>query len=1332
MSRVKTHLLSAEEVGLEEIAKPVTCPRPECQHQVWLKFTDLGWEKEPYQTDLCLVLQTCNRNRNGKKCNARFEPPEWWQHRVIDYSTLHQKLLRHGLVRSTQTRRRRTEGDLGSNHRDSGFADEKTSGDEMQVVSNLTSESYNITHSEVAVRTAFADQSGVHPSFSVLQQPSPLHLAWLTSLPPPSPAPPFNNHLPVRAWSFPTDLSQLLALRSDADEDSSKDTENLRSRILNKAPTEGFVAADVLALHTRPYNSYPVRQSTSRRAQSELLTPLNTQINRTDHAISNSTPTTSPPGQETRSRTSYSPLNPFSYGSILVPPNAQADERSYMTQAAASGSEWSLESPFWGSGIPDMEEDDLSVIVFSGLGESAGSGTAAVSVEPSDFVQGVKQEDDQEEVSEEEDLDHEMMELRDSGSASVPSVSFSMPAAATGETQARPTPVASSPSASTLFEMDTAESLSPYQDSFDLDVRLKLELDEDSGLWQSGQSGQSVVLSEELQAVPSQSPSRNARRKTFSASFQEDCEAGGRIGIENRKKNESKYRADCREGGIKGAKSKRNLRHTSLKTFLLTASEVGLEDIARPVVCPRPECGHSIMLKFVDLGWASEVNLAAHETFASTLDPTQGSDPDDIPDYEPDLRIVIQTCNSTVLGKKCGGRFAKPDWWDGGTIDYSTLDTRLKRNGLVEKAQMKSESENLVVEDAGLVQKAPKSRQRRNIGKPPTPSLHPSPSPTRSHPLPPNSTVSLPPPLPLNDPLDEFFDFSSAKEESDTDFGGSFDFGECAVASPPTNERDDPMDLSSPPRGKQADGGEHFGNSGFGSEHPPSLPPLYTSYFALPPLAPSAITLQQPPLSDGTAPGRTRRINSVPLARPPGLTLARSLSSSARRRVGSPSRPGAPYPTVPTSPSLPQCGSPTNLEAGIAGAPTFDFAGVQNGPPNATFEMVMRELAKGVPPLRPALSGDASQNGSSGGVGSTIGSNDTSDLAAMFARLHPPGLTGHNGLDGAGTHVEGGSINFGSGIMGYPTPNEVFEMVLRELTRGTPPLRHASTESISTGAEATGLPPTFPPAHRSNIAPLDQTPAVQFDRVLTELLHQPPPLRPAPPGSSFQPNSPDFSVVLSELVSHPPPLRPAAPPRVLPAHRGPAQYETVLREMMTRPPVLRTPGRVRGAGGGLGMPGGQGYAPTVPSPLGYQQAGGGPHRRTSSASSVGRPGGPRRSPSVVSVGGTTHGTTTGGIAYDPMMPFTHRSMGSPNLVAVMTPANGGEAGVSVAGVAGEVAGDVYLLPPPETQSRGDCSTENASGVVFESPGSEDAVWMEMVESIAGMSGVAERTGWDGV
>ncbi|KAJ3340862.1 hypothetical protein HDU93_006154 [Gonapodya sp. JEL0774] len=174
---------------------------------------------------------------------------------------------------------------------------------------------------------------------------------------------------------------------------------------------------------------------------------------------------------------------------------------------------------------------------------------------------------------------------------------------------------------------------------------------------------------------PGTGPSRSVPRGKSSKTAA-DCVTGGIHGIETRRRNEAKYKGECRLGGINAVSAKRNLRHVSLKTYLLSALEVGLENIARPVTCPRPNCGHSVLLKFVDLGWANERKVVVR----MGLGDEDGAEND----YKPDLRLVIQTCNAVRDKKKCGGRFAKPDWWEGPTIDYSALDSRLKRNGLVE------------------------------------------------------------------------------------------------------------------------------------------------------------------------------------------------------------------------------------------------------------------------------------------------------------------------------------------------------------------------------------------------------------------------------------------------------------------------------------------------------------------------------------------------------------------------------------------------------------------------------------------------------------------------
>ncbi|KXS14558.1 hypothetical protein M427DRAFT_70560 [Gonapodya prolifera JEL478] len=741
-------------------------------------------------------------------------------------------------------------------------------------------------------------------------------------------------------------------------------------------------------------------------------------------------------------------------------------------------------------------------------------------------------------------------------------------------------------------------------------------------------------------------PVRDTQRKPFPASFQEDCEAGGRIGIEIRKKNEPKYREDCRIGGIKGANSKRNLRHTSLKTFLLSAAELGLSDIARPVSCPKPGCNHSVMLKFVDLGWASERNLMAHE---------EDGDGEEV-DYEPDIRLVIQTCNVTSGGKKCGGRFAKPDWWDGGTIDYSTLDVRLKRNGLVEKATKREINEDPPARATG-------SGTRGATSSPP---LFPSPT-TATFPSSAPATFSLPV---FDDPLNEFFDFSGVRDELEAFHLANAEF---AHAASPATERDDPMDVSSPPRPSSS------GNVGRASSSEPPTPPApppYLPFFSLPPLPPTAGPSAPPSSGSAAGPsGRARRVNSLPIAVPPPPTITRSLSTSARRRVSSPSRPGAPYPILPPSPSLsPSTASPLSAATDTTGRSVFDFTLPPQ--PNMVFEMVMRELTKGVPPLRHAAPGDG-QGG------------DATGLPPMFAPMG--GLQGH--FD---SHM-GDPGQASSENAAFSDPNHVFEMVMRELAKGIPQLRHADPSIAATTSATPQLDP--------------------FDLVLAELVRHPPPLRPAP----HPPAPADFTMVLTELVRKPPPLRRTGQPRVTPAHRGPAQYETVMREMITRPPVLRTPGRMRGGGGGSGSlgAGGVSYAPAVPSPLGGQGASGaGQHRRTSS--------GAVRGVGVAAAGGHGRTTSTASGGYDPMDPFTHLNLGAPGLSGVSGTGVHGEGMLN--GTTGNDGGDVYLLPPSEAGAVHDGAGSAGHGAVG---GSRDEdTWMEMVEKVAMMGGAEERAGWN--
>ncbi|KAJ3340857.1 hypothetical protein HDU93_006149 [Gonapodya sp. JEL0774] len=413
MIQIRAFLLSAEEVG-ESDAELVTCPREGCGHKVVLKFADLGWEKEPYEQDIRLVMQTCNRSKHRKKCNARFDVPRWWEGRpTIDYSTLHQKLRRNNMIVPTQIRsnrrfadRRAGGGDDRESDDDQPDNDPPDNNPELDSDENSfsSSNSYpenprrssrvpraskrsssSVSFSAVGNLTLNVDQTGgdmVPNTLTSTMPPGEMSISAPTNMSATGdhlfdPAAMVFGSIPLQSFlhpdpryqtlpnNLPLERSMLLALRTDL---SSPPLQSVLSSVFSHVlptVTNGWYP------NMHPYTD-PTR-STSNDAPPVLsLSPTSTAffIPALPSEISAAPPPAFGP-PPAAIRTSYHPLNPFTYSTKTA---GMATERNAAGLAEGLDSDGDL-LPFWGAGTAldvDMARLDGDEAGDMGSGMEAG------------------------------------------------------------------------------------------------------------------------------------------------------------------------------------------------------------------------------------------------------------------------------------------------------------------------------------------------------------------------------------------------------------------------------------------------------------------------------------------------------------------------------------------------------------------------------------------------------------------------------------------------------------------------------------------------------------------------------------------------------------------------------------------------------------------------------------------------------------------------------------------------------------------------------------------------------------------------------------------------
>ncbi|KAJ3340856.1 hypothetical protein HDU93_006148 [Gonapodya sp. JEL0774] len=170
-----------------------------CTHVINLKFVDLGWSQDPYAADIRLVIQTCNANRNGRKCNGRFAKPAWWDGATIDYSTLHQKLRKNGIIQLGKGKRRKLDDYPGASNKSRRKARDESPGkqeSDSDVSSISTSPEYSSISRQASTASSLSDLAARSPSFGFALPESQMLIPPAHALPspallsPPTPAPP--------------------------------------------------------------------------------------------------------------------------------------------------------------------------------------------------------------------------------------------------------------------------------------------------------------------------------------------------------------------------------------------------------------------------------------------------------------------------------------------------------------------------------------------------------------------------------------------------------------------------------------------------------------------------------------------------------------------------------------------------------------------------------------------------------------------------------------------------------------------------------------------------------------------------------------------------------------------------------------------------------------------------------------------------------------------------------------------------------------------------------------------------------------------------------------